>query len=151
MPSIELAKIIDAPVESAWAVIADMEGYADITADGVSKVEVLEGEGEGMLRRCYNQRGESWTETCPVWEEGHQFRFVVHTDAPDYPYPLSHVEGLWSVEATPQGTLIKARFDYAMKNKLFGWLLAWLARGNAISDTQYLLDQWEAKALAMAE
>ena len=145
---LEVERVIAVPPEAAWQVIADMEGYADITNDGITKVEVLAGERVGMLRRCHDNKGNSWTETCPLWEEGRSFQFVVDTSPKDYPFPLAALQGTWMVDPVPGGTRIRARFEYRMKfgmaGKLMGALMAKKARG----DSEYLLDQWEARAKA---
>ena len=41
MSVLEIERIIDVPIDMAWEVITDMEGYADITTSGITKVEVL--------------------------------------------------------------------------------------------------------------
>lgn len=97
---------VDAPASVAWQVMTDHPAYADV-ANNLSKVEMVEGDGLGMVRRCYGPKGENWTETCDLYEEGRSFGFTIHTDAPDYPYPLSQVQGRWSVVPKGEG----ARFD----------------------------------------
>lgn len=97
---------VDAPASVAWQVMTDHPAYADV-ANNLSKVEMVDGDGLGMVRRCYGAKGENWTETCDLYEEGRSFGFTIHTDAPDYPYPLSQVQGRWSVVPKGEG----ARFD----------------------------------------
>ena len=150
MSVLEVERIIDAPIEVAWEVIADMEGYADITTNGITKVEVLEGEGKGMLRRCHDNKGNSWTETCPVWEEGRKFQFIVNTDVPDYPFPLKRLQGTWFVEPRPEGTLIKATFEYEIKFGMVGKMMNAFMAKQARKDSEYLLEQWAAKAKGLA-
>ena len=142
-------RMIDATPEAAWSVIADMEGYSGLTTEGITKVEVLEGDGVGMLRRCHDNKGQSWTETCPVWNEGRDFRFQVHTNAPDYPFPLHHLEGHWQVEPGPEGTVIRASFEYELKFGPLGQMMNAIMAKRARQDSEYLLDQWEAKAAAV--
>lgn len=127
---------VDAPVHQAWAVMTDHPGYADV-ASNISKVEVLSGNGIGMERRCYGHKGESWRETCDLYEEGKIFGFDVHTEADDYPYPISDLQGRWSVEskgsgseftidieATPKGNLImRTLFVLAAKRQFAGVLI----------------------------
>lgn len=127
---------VDAPVDQAWAVMTDHPGYADV-ASNISKVEVLSGNGVGMERRCYGHKGESWRETCDLYEEGRIFGFYVHTEADDYPYPISDLQGRWSVEArdsgseftihieaTPKGNLImRTLFVLAAKRQFAGVLI----------------------------
>lgn len=94
---------VNASPEAVWKVMNDHPGYADV-ANNLSKVEVVSGEGEGMLRRCYGPKGENWTETCDTFEEGRSYGFKVHTEATDYPYPIRDLSGRWSVVPGENGT-----------------------------------------------
>ncbi|MEO1247563.1 MAG: SRPBCC family protein [Pseudomonadota bacterium] len=107
-------RAVDAPPETVWGVMTDHPGYADV-ASNISRVEVLSGEGIGMQRRCYGRKGESWAETCDLFEDGRSFGFKVHTEAPDYPYPISGLEGRWSVE--PKGAGAEFSIDIEAKPK----------------------------------
>ena len=127
---------VDAPVAKVWSVMTDHPGYADV-ANNLSKVEVLSGEGLGMVRQCYGPKGESWRETCDLYEEGKLFGFNVHTEADGYPYPMSDLRGRWSVdkkgsgaaftidiEAKPKGNLIaRMLFVVAAKRQFKGVLV----------------------------
>lgn len=92
---------VNAPTDVVWRVMNDHPSYSDV-ADNISKVEVVSGDGLGMQRRCYGLKGENWTETCDLFEDGYTYGFKVHTDAADYPYPISELEGRWSV--VPHGS-----------------------------------------------
>lgn len=96
-------RTVDAPTETVWKVMTDHPAYADV-ASNISKVEVMSGEGMGMKRRCYGPKGENWEETCDLFEAGKSFGFSIHTEADDYPYPLSAVSGRWSVEQRQTGS-----------------------------------------------
>jgi len=94
---------VDAPASIVWDVMNDHPGYADV-ASNLSKVEVIVGEGIGMMRRCYGPKGENWEETCDLYEDGRSFGFKIHTEASDYPYPFDSLRGLWSVEPSGEGS-----------------------------------------------
>lgn len=96
-------RAVNAPAEAVWNVMTDHPGYADV-ASNITKVEVLSGEGIGMQRRCFGPKGENWTETCDHFEPGRSYGFKIHTEAPDYPYPISDLEGRWSVAPTGSGS-----------------------------------------------
>ena len=149
MAIIETTRIVKAAPEAAWAVIRDHEGYAELTAAGISKVEVLEGDGAGMTRRCHNPRGESWEETCSLWEEGRAFEFTVDTTADDYPYPLKEVIGYWAVEPHPDGSQLRARFKFAMNPLMELMFRVTGGKRKALADTEVLMDNWEKQAAAL--
>lgn len=95
-------RVVAAPPETVWRVMNDHPGYADV-ASNLSKVEVLSGDGLGLRRQCYGPKGESWTETCDLFEKGRAFGFRVHTEAPGYPYPFAGLSGRWSVAPLAKG------------------------------------------------
>lgn len=96
-----VSRSVRAPAGIVWRVMTDHPRYADV-ASNISKVEVLSGEGLGLERRCYGPKGENWSETCDVFEDGKAFGFKVHTKALDYPYPISELQGRWAVQ--PKGS-----------------------------------------------
>ncbi|WP_299475971.1 SRPBCC family protein [uncultured Roseibium sp.] len=140
-----VSRTVAAPKDVVWKVMTDHPRYADV-ADNISKVEIVAGNGEGMQRRCYGLKGENWLETCDLFDEGHAFGFRIHTEADDYPYPISKLHGEWSVvpmeegskftidiEATPKGnfltrTLFKAAAKRQFKKVLADLADAWAAR-----------------------
>lgn len=113
---------VDAPASVAWQVMIDHPAYADV-ANNLSKVEMVEGDSLGMVRRCYGPKGENWTETCDLYEEGRSFGFTIHTDAPDYPYPLSDVQGRWSVVPKGKGAQFDIHIRAVPKGGFFARLL----------------------------
>lgn len=132
-------RCVNAPVRAVWAVMTDHPGYADV-ASNISKVEVLSGEGMGMRRRCFGPKGENWTETCDHFEEGRSYGFKIHTEAPDYPYPIADLRGRWSVgpgdngsefsidiEATPKGGIVSRTMFYFVAKRQFKAVLVDLA------------------------
>ncbi|WP_050931771.1 SRPBCC family protein [Aestuariivita boseongensis] len=140
-----VSRTVKAPEDVVWRVMNDHAGYADVAAN-LSKVEVVQGDGLGMQRRCYGPKGENWLETCDLFEDGRAYGFRIHTDAPDYPYPISDLHGEWSVsseesgssftiqiEAKPKGSfLTRALFKLAAKQQFKAVLAdladAWAAR-----------------------
>ncbi len=135
----KVSRTVDAPRNVVWKVMTDHPRYADV-ADNISKVEVVAGNGEGMQRRCYGPKGENWLETCVLFDEGHAFGFRIHTEADDYPYPISKLHGAWSVvpqengstftidiEATPKGNLLMRTLFKTAAKRQFKAVLADLA------------------------
>ncbi len=111
-----------AVADRVWQVMSDQPGYAEV-ADNLSAVEILSGEGEGMIRQCKDTKGRAWQETCTRWDDGSAFAFRVHTEAEDYPYPIAELSGVWSLAPTAHGTRIKMAFDVAAKSGVINRLL----------------------------
>jgi len=127
----------------AWQVMTDHEAYGD-AADNLMKVEVLSGQGVGMRRRCYNTNGGGWSETCTLWDEGREYAFRVHTEAPDYPYPLKQLSGTWRVDPVPQGSRVSLEFLARAKGGILGRMMLRLLARPAEQSCRRLLKRWAA-------
>ncbi len=124
-----------------WQVMREQETYAEV-AETLSRVEVLTGKGEGMQRRCTDNRSRSWQETCTLWDEGRAFGFRVHTEAADYPYPISGLSGKWSLNPLGKGTEVKMVFQVRAKAGLFNRCLFKLMAAPFSSVSDRLLSNW---------
>lgn len=120
MPEFDIGRFVMAPRNVVWDVISDHEGFGQ-AAPNLSKVEVVEGDGLGMQRRCYNNAGKGWSETCTLWKPGQAYRFEVDTS--DYPYPLKKMQGTWSVGDRDGGTQIEMHYVYEMNYRVLGAML----------------------------
>jgi len=135
-------RVVNAPAPTVWEIMTDHPGYADV-ASNLSKVEVLSGDGFGMKRRCFGPKGENWIETCNLFEEGRVFGFRIHTEAPDYPYPISDLEGRWAVE--PSGCGSEFSINIAAKPKggfIARYVFSLLARRQFKTVLIDLADAW---------
>ena len=144
----EFSRAVAAPPEQVWPVITDHEGYADV-ADNLNRVEVVAGHGLGMARRCYDNKGRCWNETCVLWDEGRAYSFEVDTS--DYPFPLREVRGTWGVAPADGGSVITMTFDIVAKYGAPGRLVMGLALRLMFSGLcERLLDKWQARIIAAA-
>ncbi len=130
----------------AWRVMTDHVGYADV-ADNLSRVEVVDGHGLGMRRRCFDTKRRGWTERCVVWEEGRRFSFLVDTAAADYPYPLQRLQGTWALEPVADGTRVRMDFAATAKGGRFGHVVLLAMRWPARRLAERLLAKWELRML----
>lgn len=149
MANFYIEREINAPRDILWKVITDHQLYGE-AASNLSKVEVVKGDGEGMHRRCYNEKGEGWNETCILWQEGHIYSFDVDTS--DYPYPLSKMQGTWGIKKDGDKHKAYLRFDYEVKYGFIGKImLNMFANEKVWTDIcNGILDRWEERALALA-
>lgn len=135
-------RTVNAPNEMVWAVMTDHPAYADV-ADNIAKVEVLSGDGLGMKRRCYGLKGESWEETCDLYEPGHAYGFRIHTEADDYPYPFAELSGRWTVEERQAGSEFDIEIVALLKgNALSKWLFVAMAKPQFKTILIDLADAW---------
>ena len=140
MPTFEAERYVHTTRERAWEVVSDVANLGD-HAPNLSKTEVLDGAGEGMVRRCYNKSGSGWNERCTLWQPG--YRYMMEVDTSDYPYPLSKMRGTWEVKERSGGALIHLRYDYEMKHGPVGAVLAALMRPVFARACQKMLDSYE--------
>ena len=143
MLTLEFERLVEIRSSLAWQVVADVVGYANY-ASNLSKASV-EGEGLGMKRRCWDTRGQSWLETCTLWETGERYSFEVDTSV--YPYPFKVMKGTWRVKAEGDKTLITMRFDYEPKYGLVGKWLVSQQQGRFRALAEDLLNNWEKAML----
>ncbi len=123
MPRVAFAHHLTALPEEVWPIVIDIVGAADALPH-LSGAEILSGEGSvGRVSRCTNLKGQSWTETCFLWEEGRAFGTRANADAADYPYPLEKLELTYHLTPRDGGTTVRMSFDYRMKYGRFGRLL----------------------------
>src|SRR5262249_39152765 len=118
-------RYIDAPRSRTWEVLSDLDGWGE-HAPNLHKTEVVEGAAEGAVRRCYNNAGKSWSETCTLWQPGR--RYVMEVDTSDYPYPMTLMRGTFSVDDEGSGTRVGLQFDYRFKYGPLGRLAGIVAR-----------------------
>ncbi len=138
---LKFKRTINASKSAVWKVISDVANYHQV-APNIDGVTIISGKDEGMVRSCSHGK-DSWTETCSVWEEEKTYSFIVNTNTPDYPYPLSFLQGTWNViEKDKNHTEIEMIFELKYKKKiitLFHPILK--TKFNQISDG--LLDNWK--------
>lgn len=133
---------VKAGEDVVWQVMTDHPRYAEV-AGNISRVDVLEGAGLGMKRRCFGLKGESWEETCTSYEDGRAFEFLVHTNAPDYPFPFKSLQGRWSLEPVREGTGFSIRIEAAVKGNGFARRLFYFLSKRPFEDILVeLADAW---------
>jgi len=142
--SFAYSRKVKANKEKTWSVISDVSNYHKI-ASNIDSVEIISGEGKGMVRKC-THKANSWTEVSTLWEEGEQYSFKVNTDAEDYPYPLKFLQGTWKVkEISKNETEIVMRFDFAYSRRIHNWLLHPFMKSKFNKICEELLDNWQRK------
>lgn len=147
---IEVASDVDATADDLWEVMTDSDLYGRL-APNLSKVgEFSTGsDGTPTQRRCWDRLGKHWDETCTAWSPGQTYSVRVHTDAPDYPYPLRALRGMWSVAPLdPDRSRVTIRFEFDPRPGVAGSAFAasLFASGPAIS--KRIISGWAKEAAA---
>lgn len=142
MKTLEFSRAVGVAPDLAWQVVSDVVGFGDV-APNLSRAEILEGRGEGMLRRCYDGRGRGWNEVCTLWDEGRRYEMRVRTET--YPSPLRQMfrefRGAWEVEPAGGGSTVSMR--YQVEPSVLGRLLWRPIRRTFERQCELLLDNWQ--------
>jgi len=145
---VEASRVVEASPATVWRIVSDLEGYASV-APGLAHIETR-GDGEGMWRRCTDEAGRSWEETCVLWDEGRAYSFSVDTST--YPPPLRRLlktfQGTWIVDPHPRGSIVTMRFEGEVGMGVVGRLIARVMRRKGVRDMEAILERWELMALA---
>ncbi|MEZ5016973.1 MAG: SRPBCC family protein [Flavipsychrobacter sp.] len=139
---LSFSRVVKADKARVWSIISNVKDYHKV-APGIDNVTILSGEAQGMQRQCSHGK-KRWTETCTLWEEGQQYSFEVDTKAPDYPYPLSYLKGIWiAKELSDTETEIIMHFDFIYKYKIYNVIIHPIMRCRFKNSCEQLLDNWE--------
>lgn len=145
MTTISYHRTVDAPAALVWDVVTDHDLYAAV-APNLTTVEVLEGEGRGMVRRCVDTGGNEWTETCTRWDDGETFAVSVDVAGSDFHRRLfDRFEGEWRVTERDDGVTITVRFEFDPRYGPLGALISRFFEYRAPGIVEPILDGWEAE------
>ncbi|PJF39495.1 MAG: hypothetical protein CUN54_08590 [Phototrophicales bacterium] len=149
MYTLQYERVIQAPPDVVWAVISDVERYAEY-APNLSKA-VKTSDSTTPTRTCWDTDGRSWNEACVMWEEGEGYAYLVDTTPGDYPYPVTQLKGTWTMQPRQDGVLVTMRFDMTFKYPVpIAWLLFRLGARGFYKTIAELMDNWEAEMLKRA-
>lgn len=121
--AITISTEAEIPVATAWETITDHDRYGRL-APSLSRVDASRSDGPGFARRCVNTKGQAWSETCTMWDEGRAY--AVEVDTSEYPYPLSLMRGCWSVDPVAVNrTRFQMDFVFQPRSTITGRGFAW--------------------------
>lgn len=136
---------MDAPPAVVWDVVSDHGLYAE-AAPNLETVEVVEGEGAGLVRRCVDTDGNEWTERCTRWDDGSGFAVSVDVERSEFHRRLFHrFEGEWSVAPADDGVVVTVAFDFEPRFGPLGRLIGWYLGSRAPGLVEAIFDRWEAE------
>lgn len=145
MPRIRASRPYDAPADVVWAVVTDPDVYAEV-APNLASVEILEGEGAGMVRECVDTRGNAWTESCTAWEAGRGFAVEVDVETSDFHQPwFSRFEGRWELTEPDAEVVVTIQFDFDTNYGPLGSALARYLQYRTAPMVEAIFDGWQAE------
>jgi ribosome-associated toxin RatA of RatAB toxin-antitoxin module len=136
-------RTVDAPRAVVWDVITDQELYGEV-APNLSSVAVVEGAGEGMIRRCVDTEGNEWTESCTHWDDGQSFAVSVHVDHSVFHRRFfTRMDGEWRLSADDDGVRMTITFDFDPRYGPLGVLISKYFEYIAPGIIETIFDRWE--------
>lgn len=145
MASVESEILIQAPVERVMAVARDIERFPEFMKD-VASVKILErGPGDRTVSQWVARVEElrtkvKWTEE-DLWDEASR-TCEFHQIEGDY----EKLEGLWTFEPVPEGTLFRSQVEIEYAVPLIGPLLKGLIARKAKENLDATLAAVKAEA-----
>lgn len=136
--------------DDVWVVMTDSELYGRLAPNLSKVIPFTRGtDGNPRERRCWDLQGRHWDETCTSWRPGESFSVRVHTDAPDYPYPLAALRGSWSVaSAGPSRSRVTVRFEFVPRPGPAGRAFAAAMTTVGPAVTRRIISGWEKATAA---
>lgn len=150
MPQVELESIVQAPLETVYAVARDVEAFPDFMPD-VKSVRILEKSDDGsrtltewVAYASQLKLQVKWTEE-DLWDDAARtcrFRQVKG----DY----DQMEGLWEFLPHPEGTLFRSTLNYELRVPLLGAIVQKVVQHLVTQNLKGILDGVKARAEAIA-
>jgi ribosome-associated toxin RatA of RatAB toxin-antitoxin module len=103
---------IGASTDKVWEVIADfgnVASWAPTIVDSRSTTEV--NRGVGARRMLDHKSGQVVEEVIVEWNEGHSLIYEI----PNGFWPIKNLREVWSVEPSPEGSVVVVVMDFEMK------------------------------------
>ena len=120
MHKISTSRVINAPKDQVWAMMADYHNIHKYVSS-VKYSEHVDGPqtGEGTVRRCDVAMGMKLFEEVVEWQEGHSYTVSLRSSMPT----RSHVATMTAKEIAPNQTELSMAMKYEMKGGVFGTAL----------------------------
>ena len=150
MTTITMHRTVDAPTAIVWDVITDHDLYGEI-APNLSTVEIVEGAGDGMIRRCVDTNGNEWTESCTRWEENRAYAVEVDVKHSDFHRRLfTRFNGEWRLSEHEDGVRITITFEFEPRYGPFGVLISKFFAYKGPGIIEAIFDRWETEIRSRA-
>ena len=114
---LENDKRVKGELDTIWEILTDIKCFADAGPD-IIRVEVVSGEGLGMIRRVHHRISGSWEEECIEWEP--QSHFTMQIKGGNYLLPVTYLRRKTSMEQKQKNVTIKIQYEYTPKYGPFG-------------------------------
>ncbi|MDM7461900.1 MAG: SRPBCC family protein [bacterium] len=150
MARVELEVIIQAPLQTVYAIARDVEAFPQFMPD-VKSVRILETSDNGartltewVAYASQLKLQVKWTEE-DLWDDAnHTCRF--RQVKGDY----DQMEGLWEFLPHPEGTLFRSVLDYELRVPLLGAIVQKVVHHLVTQNLKGILDGVKARAEAVA-
>ncbi|HEV2034976.1 MAG TPA: SRPBCC family protein [Candidatus Dormibacteraeota bacterium] len=150
MSEVEASRVVEVDAATAWRVVNDQAYFGEVSP-GLSRVEIISGHGTEAIRRCWDDKGNHWDESCPVYVEGRRITFQIDPETHPARRLIRRITGTHEVEPVPTGgTRVAIRFDFQLRYGLLGWALTQLVLPGVRKSAAAVVDGWQRRMLAEA-
>jgi hypothetical protein len=144
---VEVSRVVDVDAATAWRVVNNQAYFGEVSP-GLSRVEIVSGVGTEAIRRCWDQKGNHWDESCPLYLEGRTISFQIDPKTHPWGGLIKRVTGTHEVEPVPTGgTRVAIRFDFQLQYGVLGWALTQLAMPGIRRSAAAVVDGWQTRML----
>lgn len=144
MRRMELVRLIDVDPARAWQVVNDAPFYGEI-ASGLASAAIVSGEEGTAIRRCWDDKGNHWDETCPVYEDGQRVTFKVSMASHPARKLLKAMAASHLVEPADGRTRVTLRFDFELQPGPVPWTLLMIGKRGLKRQMCEIMDAWEKR------
>ena len=149
MRTMRSTRTIPVPPSIAWEVATDAAFYGKV-APSLAGVEIARGHGSTAVRRCWDDAGHQWEETCPVYEEGRRVTFQVNLSTHPARNLVQEMSATHLVEAAGVGSEVTLSFDFELKRGPLPWMMLKVSERKLRRELEHIMSSWQARMLETA-
>lgn len=99
---------------------------------------------QSPVRECRDHNGNCWREDLIIDDEHKRLHVRFHTEAPDFPFPFTSMEGGWQVTTDSAGSMVRVWWDVVPKRRMLSFLLMPLLANIAVKDFRQTVQNMSA-------
>lgn len=142
----------NAAPDALWRVIRDLGSISRYSAAlKSSRLEGGESPAPGVVRVCTNLKNQNWSEEVVfIDDDARSLVLRFRTEAEDFPFPFTAMNGGWSVSSTEQGSILDIWWAVSPKHRNLGWLLFAVATISLDRDMPHLVAAMEVGGIELS-
>jgi hypothetical protein len=141
----------DVPAREMWSIVSDLGGVSRyMPALRSSRILDDHPAGRGAVRLCEDRAGRQWSEECTEFRDGEGFTVRFAAEAPDFPFPATHMRGGWEVAPRGSGCEVQVWWEMTPRHAMAAPLMLPLLALRADRDFPAVIARMAAHAKGQA-